>query len=83
MPVLNSCKSSQIKAKKETNIDVFFPAFPYPQTGTILFLDINGKRVKDNKTEIVNVVMPLWYWKLITDYVEGTETAAQALSMND
>lgn len=81
MPVLNCCKSSQTKANPETKADIYFPAFPTPQTGTILFLDINGKRVIDKQTEIVNVVMPLWYWLMIVDYVEGTESAVQAYLM--
>ena len=80
MLLLSCCKSSQIKARKDTNIDVYFPAFPYPQTGTILFLDINGKRVTDYQTEIVNVVMPYWYWKQIVQYVTETEEAVQALT---
>lgn len=80
MPALNSCRSSQLKVKKETKTDVYFPAFPTPQTGTILFIDINGKRVTDYQTEIVNVVMPIWYWKMIVNYVEGTEAAVEALN---
>lgn len=78
MPVLNSCKSNQIRVRTET-IDVYFPSFPEAPAGLILPLDIKGKRVTEPGQEIVNIAIPYWYWKQICQYVTETEEAVQAL----
>lgn len=80
MLVLICCKSCPKKENNATVNDVYFPSFPYAQQGTILFVDLHGKRVTTNQSEIVNVVIPFWYWKMICDYVEGTESAVQSLT---
>lgn len=79
MPVLICCRSSQKKESTEI-INVFFPSFPEPPKGAILPLDINGKRVTEKGEDIINVVMPYWYWKEVCRYVTETEEAVQALS---
>lgn len=83
MLLLSCCTSCQKKEKNAIPNDIYFPAFPDAQTGTILFLDMHGKRVSyENPAEVVNVAMPLWYWLMICDYVEQTEDAVQSLNLN-
>lgn len=74
------CKSNPKKESTET-INVYFPSFPSPGKETIIPIDVNGKVVKDSTTEIVNVVIPYWYWIMITNYVTETEEAVQALTI--
>ena len=47
--------------------DLNFPEFPKPNNNC-LPLDADGKQVRDMETEIVNVLMPYWYWNLLIDY---------------
>lgn len=60
---------------------VYFPAPPYPKDGIIMPLDENGQVVvkEDENIHINTVVMPFWYWKLVLDYISGTEAAVTAL----
>jgi len=72
---MNSCKSSEIKTEYKTiyaTPDLYFPTYPAPN-GNVLPLDENYKRVTDDDTEVVYVVMPYWYYKLITDYKAGVD----------
>lgn len=74
MPVLNCCRSNPTKEKPAT-VEIYFPSFPTPGKATITPIDIDGKIVRDNDTEIMNVVIPFWYWIMITNYVTETEEA--------
>lgn len=75
---LNSCKSNEIQYQTVVitkTPELYFPKFPNPSP-VVLPIDQNGKVVKDDQTEIVNVLMPYWYWNLIIDYklsVDETE----------
>ena len=87
MLVLTGCKTLQKKDRKETpkiviaGIDtVYFPSFPDPQGVNIVPLDADGNIVTTDEEHIENVLIPYWYWNLIIDYVEDTETAVNALT---
>lgn len=49
-------------------IPLNFPDFPEPKENTLIPLDIDGKRVTTKDQEIVNVLVPYWYWALIIRY---------------
>lgn len=80
MLLLSSCQSNRTKVSTET-INVYFPAFPEAPAGLIIPVDINGRKVTEPGTEVVNVVLPYWYWKEIVHYVTETEEAVQAISV--
>ena len=56
--------------------NVYFPSFPYPKDGIIEPLT---EADKDGELHVYAVVIPYWYWNLIIDYVNKTETAVSAL----
>ena len=56
--------------------NVYFPSFPYPKDGIIEPLT---EADKDGELHVYAVVIPYWYWNLIIDYVNKTETAVTAL----
>ena len=63
---------------------IYRPSFPYPKDGIILPLDENNKVIYEDRqdaqdAQVVNVVMPYWYWKLIIKFAKDTETAFTAL----
>ena len=58
---------------------VYFPSFPYPDDGVIIPLDKEQKIVTDTETEVITVVIPYWYWKMVIDHVKETESAVTAL----
>ena len=67
---MNSCQSNKTKTEYKTiyaTPDLLFPVYPEPNNN-VLPLDENYKMVKDNTQEVVYVVMPFWYYKLIVDY---------------
>lgn len=68
MLVLISCQSNRQEEIKTVYVvpDLNFPKFPSP--AVILPLDEKGKRVTDEETDIINVLVPYWYWNLIVDY---------------
>ena len=88
----SSCKSNRIKAKDEINLDVYFPAPPYPKDGLIIPVSVLQKTYKDNDTyfvckividndtEIVYDMVPHWWLCLVADYMNKTESAVQALT---
>lgn len=49
-------------------IPLNFPKFPEPRQGTIIPLDERNKRVTTEEQEVVNVLIPYWYWQLIIKY---------------
>lgn len=62
--------------------DLYFPSFPKPRN--IIPLDADGKKVVDDETEIMNVLIPFWYWNLIIDYkleVDNTEVFYKAYKL--
>lgn len=65
---LTSCLSSPQPEIKTIYVcpDIYFPNFPKPRN--IIPLDSDGKKVVDDETEIMNVLIPYWYWNLIIDY---------------
>lgn len=93
MLAFSSCKSNQIKAKKETNLKVYFPAAPYPTEGLIIPVTVVQKAktedrtlyvvkvITDNNTEIVYDMVPHWWLCLVADYMNKTESAVQALTV--
>jgi len=87
MLVLTGCKTLQKKDRKETpkiqvaGIEtVYFPSFPDSEGVNIIPLDADGNIVTTDEEHIANVLIPYWYWNLIIDYVEETETAITALT---
>lgn len=89
MLVLTSCATKPKADNSETpkiviaGIDtVYFPAFPYPQDGVVIPLDVDGNAVIAEGVEIVNVMIPYWYWKLVIEYVRNTENAVDALAQH-
>lgn len=74
MPALTCCVSSRTDAPQYVIRTVYkiiplsFPRFPYPQDGLIVPIDENMKKVVSDDQEIVNVVIPYWYWNLIIEY---------------
>ena len=86
MLVLTGCKTLLKKDKNETptiqvvGIDtVYFPSFPDPEGVEIIPLDAEGNIVV-GEDHTVSIIIPYWYWNLIIDYVEETETAVTALT---
>ena len=63
--------------------DLDFPKYPTPK-GHVIPLDADGKRVTENNQEIVNVIMPLWYYQKIVEYkvkVDEAETEYEAFKI--
>ena len=56
--------------------NVYFPSFPYPKDGIVEPLT---EEDKDGELHVYGVMLPYWYWNLIIDYVNKTETAVTAL----
>lgn len=81
-----SCQTNKVIETKYI-IDypqLYFPKYPEPKKN-VLPLDVNGKVVKDNDTEIVNVIMPLWYYKMIVEYkvrVDEAKTTYDSFVLN-
>lgn len=74
---MNSCRTNQFDNIKTIYVcpELHFPRFPVPKN--IIPVDAEGKKVTDEDTEIMNVVIPYWYWNLIIDYkiaVDETQT---------
>ena len=70
MLVMISCQSDKVKTEYKTIYaipELYFPKYPEPKNNVIP-LDKNYKRVTNNETEVVYVIMPYWYYQLITDY---------------
>ena len=86
MLVLSACASQQKKEKQEIIVPViagldvvYFPSVPNPEDVEIIPLDEQGNIVVDEKVLIKDVVIPFWYWNMILDYIDKTETAVTAL----
>lgn len=73
MLVLISCQSNRQEDIKTVYVvpELNFPNFPNPTAA--LPLDEKGKRVTDEETPIINVIIPYWYWNLIIDYKEEVD----------
>lgn len=82
---MSSCQSNKTKTEYKTiyaSPDLFFPTFPAPKNNVVP-LDKNYKRVTDYETEVVYVIMPYWYYQLITDYKTSVdETKAKYEAFN-
>ena len=82
---MSCCKSNEIRTEYKTiyaTPDLYFPSYPNPQNN-VLPLDKDYKRVTDNDTEVVYVIMPYWYYKMIKDYkVKVDETKAKYEAFN-
>lgn len=66
IPLIACCKTTPVETIY-VYPELAFPVYPKPNNN-VLPLDANGKIVKDNETEVENVIMPLWYYKLIVNY---------------
>lgn len=82
---LTCCVSSKPEAQVVRTVyttpPLYFPKFPEPNNSLIIPLDENNKKVTDNETDIINVLMPYWYWQLIIKYkldVDDIETFYKA-----
>lgn len=74
---MSCCKSNEVRTEYKTiyaTPDLYFPSYPNPQNN-ILPLDKDYKRVTDNDTEVVYVIMPYWYYKMIKDYKVSVDEA--------
>ena len=82
---MSCCKSNEVRTEYKTiyaTPDLYFPSYPNPQNN-VLPLDKDYKRVTDNDTEVVYVIMPYWYYKMIKDYKVGVdETKAKYEAFN-
>lgn len=69
MLVMTCCQSNKGPEVKTVYVipELYFPKYPQPKNN-LLPLDENGKVVKDDETEIVNVLIPFWYYKLLVEY---------------
>ena len=77
MPVMNSCKSNQIKTEVKTVYalpELYFPKYSEPKNKVIPY-DKDFKKVTDVETQIEYVVMPFWYYQLIVDYKVAVDEA--------
>lgn len=76
MLVMSSCQSNKNTEIKTITVypQLYFPKYPEPKKN-VLPLDKDGKVVKDNETEIENVIMPLWYYQLIVSYKVDVDRA--------
>jgi hypothetical protein len=77
MLVMSSCQSDKVITEYKTiyaTPDLYFPKYPAPGNN-VLPLDKDYKRVTKDDIEIEYVIMPYWYYKLITDYKAGVDEA--------
>ena len=77
MMVFPCCKSNRIIDHEFIYVcpNLDFPDFPKTEN-KVIPLDADGKQVRDMNTDVVNVLMPYWYFNLIVNYkcaVDDTE----------
>lgn len=75
---MNGCKSYPKKENKEIP-ELYFPSVPEPKDGVVIPLDCDFHAVTTEEKEIMFVLMPYWYWNMIIDYMNKTETAVSVL----
>lgn len=75
--LITSCQSNkQEKTKVVVSYpQLMFPKYPAPNNN-VLPLGYDGKVVRDEETEIANVIMPFWYYQLIMDYKVRVDKAS-------
>lgn len=78
--VLTCCQSNQPAEKIVVRTvysvpPLYFPKFPEPKQTNLIPLDAHNQKVTDENTEIVNVIIPYWYWQLIVKYKVDVDNA--------
>lgn len=73
MSQFQSCQSSKREVNYVTKTvyqvpPIYFYNFPTLRDSITIPLDAEGKRIKDNDTEVVSVVVPYWYIQQLAEF---------------